>query len=74
MLLVRAWEDFSLEHAVVLAFFVIMLAPSFILGAIELARKWRWQYVLLSCVVETALFPVWFFMVFLVMLAIEGGD
>ena len=74
LLLVRAWEDFSLEHAAVFVGFALVLAPSFILGAIELARKWRWQYVLLSCVVETALFPVWFSMVVLQMLAMEGGD
>ena len=64
-------ESFSV---VVVIFFLLMFAPSFILGAIEMGRRWRWPFVLLSCVLETLLFPLWFVLVFLLSLFLEGGD
>ena len=64
-------ESFSV---VVVIFFLLLFAPSFILGAIEMARRWRWPFVLLSCVLETLLFPLWFVLVFLLSLFLEGGD
>ena len=59
---------------VVMIFFLLLFAPSFILGAIEMGRRWRWPFVLLSCVLETLLFPLWFDLVFLLSLFLEGGD
>ena len=53
---------------------LLLFAPSFILGAIEMARRWRWPLVLLSCVLETLLFPLWFDLVFLLSLFLDGGD
>ena len=53
---------------------LLLFAPSFILGAIEMGRRWRWPLVLLSCVLETLLFPLWFDLVFLLSLFLEGGD
>lgn len=64
-------EGFSVGVEVV---FLLLFAPSFILGAIETARRWRWPFVLLSCVLETLMFPVVFVVVFLLALALEGGD
>lgn len=64
-------ESFSV---VVVIFFLLLFAPSFILGAIEMGRRWRWPFVLLSCVLETLLFPLWFDLVFLLSLFLEGGD
>ena len=64
-------EEFSVCAEV---FFLLLFAPSFILGAIEMARRWRWPFVLLSCVLETLLFPVVFVVVFLLALILEGGD
>ena len=58
----------------VVIFFLLWFAPSFILGAIEMGRRWRWPFVLLSCVLETLLFPLWFVLVFLLSLFLEGGD
>ena len=58
----------------VVFFFLLWFAPSFILGAIEMGRRWRWPFVLLSCVLETLLFPLWFDLVFLLSLFLEGGD
>ena len=58
----------------VVIFFLLWFAPSFILGAIEMGRRWRWSLVLLSCVLETLLFPLWFDLVFLLSLFLEGGD
>ena len=54
--------------------FLLLFAPSFILGAIEMARRWRWHLVLLSCVLETLLFPMVFVVVFCLGLLLEGGD
>ena len=53
---------------------LLLFAPSFILGAIEMARRWRWPFVLLSCVLETLLFPVVLVVVFLLAITLEGGD
>ena len=64
-------ESFSVG---VMVFFLLLFAPSFILGAIEMGRRWRWPFVLLSCVLETLLFPLWFVLVFLLSLFLEGGD
>ena len=64
-------ESFSV---CVMIFFLLLFAPSFILGAIEMGRRWRWPFVLLSCVLETLLFPLWFDLVFLLSLFLEGGD
>ena len=64
-------ESFSVG---VMVFFLLLFAPSFILGAIEMGRRWRWPLVLLSCVLETLLFPLWFDLVFLLSLFLEGGD
>ena len=64
-------ESFSVG---VMVFFLLLFAPSFILGAIEMGRRWRWPFVLLSCVLETLLFPLWFDLVFLLSLFLEGGD
>ena len=64
-------ESFSVG---VMVFFLLLFAPSFILGAVEMARRWRWPFVLLSCVLETLLFPLWFDLVFLLSLFLEGGD
>ena len=64
-------ESFSVG---VMVFFLLLFAPSFILGAIEMGRRWRWPLVLLSCVLETLLFPLWFDLVFLLSLLWEGGD
>ena len=58
----------------VMVFFLLLFAPSFILGAIEMGRRWRWPFVLLSCVFETLLFPLWFDLVFLLSLFLEGRD
>ena len=58
----------------VMVFFLLLFASSFILGAIEMGRRWRWPFVLLSCVLETLLFPLWFDLVFLLSLFLEGGD
>ena len=58
----------------VAGFFLLLFAPSFILGAIEMARRWRWHLVLLSCFLETLLFPVVFVVVFCLGLLLEGGD
>lgn len=57
----------------VLALLVLSL-PCIILGTVGIFRKWRWRTVLLSCVLETFLFPVWFFLVFMVLLFFDGGD
>ena len=65
------WKIFSVG---VVFFFLLWFAPSFILGAIEMGRRWRWPFVLLSCVLETLLFPLWFDLVFLLSLFLEGGD
>ena len=70
-LLQAVCESFSV---VVVIFFLLLFAPSFILGAIEMGRRWRWPFVLLSCVLETLLFPLWFVLVFLLSLFSEGGD
>ena len=64
-------ESFSVG---VMVFFLLLFAPSFILGAIEMGRRWRWPFVLLSCALETLLFPLWFVLVFLLSLFLEGGD
>ena len=58
----------------VVFFFLLWFVPSFVLGAIEMGRRWRWHFVLLSCVLETLLFPLWFVLVFLLSLFLEGGD
>ena len=58
----------------VVFFFLLWFAPSFILGAIEMGRRWRWPFVLLSCVLETLLFPVVLVVVFLLAITLEGGD
>ena len=70
-LLQAVCESFSV---VVVIFFLLLFAPSFILGAIEMGRRWRWPFVLLSCALETLLFPLWFVLVFLLSLFLEGGD
>ena len=70
-LLQAVCESFSV---IVVIFFLLLFAPSFILGAIEMGRRWRWPFVLLSCVFETLLFPLWFDLVFLLSLFLEGGD
>jgi hypothetical protein len=49
-------------------------APSVILGAVEIIRKCRWHTVLLACVLETLLFPIWVFVVFMVALFFDGAD
>ena len=59
---------------VFLDIFLLLFASSFLLGAIEMGRRWRWPFVLLSCVLETLLFPLWFVLVFLLSLFLEGGD
>ena len=64
-------ESFSVGVVIVI---LLLFAPSFILGAIEMGRRWRWPLVLLSCVLETLLFPLWFDLVFLLSLFLEGGD
>ena len=56
---------FSVEVEV---FFLLLLAPSFIIGAIGMGRRWRWPFVLLSCVLETLFFPLLFDFVFLLSL------
>jgi hypothetical protein len=53
---------------------LLMFVPCIVLGMIEMSRKWRWYVVLLSCIVEQALFPFWFYIVFTIALIIEGGD
>ena len=58
----------------VVFFFLLWFVPSFVLGAVEMGRRWRWPFVLLSCVLETLLFPLWFDLVFLLSLFLEGGD
>ena len=70
-LLQAVCESFSV---VVVIFFLLLFAPSFILGAIEMGRRWRWPFVLLSCVLETLLFPVVLVLVFLLAITLEGGD
>jgi len=70
-LLQAVCESFSV---VVVIFFLLLFAPSFILGAIEMGRRWRWPFVLLSCVLETLLFPVVLVVVFLLAITLKGGD
>jgi len=70
-LLQAVCESFSV---IVVIFFLLLFASSFILGAIEMARRWRWPFVLLSCVLETLLFPVVLVVVFLLAITLEGGD
>ena len=41
-------------------FMLFLFAPIFVSGAIQLAREWRWQHVLLSCVIETVWLSLWF--------------
>lgn len=55
-------------------FYFVMLAPCIFLGALGMSQRWRLRSVLISCVLEALLFPVWFYLVFLMALAIEGGD
>ena len=62
------------EKLLALLFLVVLMLPSFVVGFLGLARKWRWQSVLISCVIELLAFPFWFVTVFLVALELEGGD
>ena len=71
--LLQAVSERFFSVAVVIVI-LLLFAPSFILGAVEMARRWRWHFVLLSCVLETLLFPLWFVLVFLLSLFLEGGD
>ncbi len=71
--LLQAVSERFFSVAVVIVI-LLWFAPSFILGAIEMGRRWRWPFVLLSCVLETLLFPLWFVLVFLLSLFLEGGD
>ena len=58
----------------VFIFVLMVLAPSIVIGSIEIERKWRLYFALISCIIELLLLPVWFFIVFMVTLLIEGGD
>ena len=61
---------YSFLQAVCGRFFSVGVVIFFLL----MGRRWRWPFVLLSCVLETLLFPLWFDLVFLLSLFLEGGD
>ena len=44
--------------------FMLISAPSIVVGIIEIIKKCRWRTVLISCAIETLLFPIWFDIVF----------
>ena len=54
--------------------FMIMSVPCIVLGTVGIVLRWHWRVVLLSCVLEILLFPVWFFLVFMVLLFFDGSD
>lgn len=53
---------------------LIITVPPIVLGAIELISKWRWYEVLISCMLETLLFPLWVILVVVVALVFGGAD
>ena len=75
LLMVALYSLVDARNAFAVFIFVLMvLAPSIVIGSIEMARKWRCYFALISCIIELLLLPVWFFIVFMVTLLIEGGD
>ena len=54
---------------------IILSVPCIILGTVGILLRWRWRAVLLSCILEVLLFPIWFFLLFTVCLYIfDCGD
>jgi hypothetical protein len=47
-------------------FVMLLLCPSFVVGALELIKKIPWYNVLISCVLEVLLLPYWFLIVSIV--------
>lgn len=47
---------------------IILSAPCIIIGTVGILLRWRWRAVLLSCILEILLFPIWFFLLFTVCL------
>ena len=70
--LLLIFGDDSVEFGTI--FLWILLSPFFILGAIGIMRRFRWYYVLLSCVLEALLLPIWLIVVFVVGLCLEEDD
>ena len=62
-------EPYGLSETIFIWF---LLSPFFILGAIGIVRRFRWYHVLLSCVLELLLLPIWFIVVFTIGLSLEG--
>ena len=53
---------------------IILSAPCIILGTVGILLRWRWRAVLLSCILEILLFPIWFFVLFMVCLFFDCCD
>ncbi len=61
----------SLEY---LIFLLLLFAPSACSGFFVLLKKCKLGKTILFAVLEILLFPVWFFVVFTIVLIIEGGE
>ena len=54
---------------------IILSAPCIILDTVGILLRWRWRAVLFSCILEILLFPIWFFLVFMICLFLfDCGD
>ena len=47
---------------------VVLSVPCIVLGTVGILLKWRWRAVLFSCILEILLFPIWFFLLFMLCL------
>jgi len=70
--LLPAFDEVSFWEGVY--FFMLIPAPSIIAGIFEIVKKSRTNVVLISCAVESILFPIWFDMVFLTSLLFDTAD
>jgi len=53
---------------------VVLCVPCIIMGTVGIVLRWRWRTVLFSCISEILLFPVWFFLLFMVCLFFDCSD
>ncbi len=74
IVLVRFFPSFHHISLVENVYLIILFLPSIVVGGFEMARQCRWQVVLISCIIETLLFPVWFDMCFLFSLFFEEAE
>ena len=74
IMLVRFFRPFHHFSLVENVYLIVIFLPSIVAGGFEMVRQCRQHFVLMSCLIETLLFPIWFDICFFFSLFFEDAE